>query len=140
MLAQSPHQCKSVMDLRAYRLFMSAAILLPIDVALRRLRVSFDEIKDWLRHPGRVGVTVALPSFLSRAGTPETPLPTWLPGLRTRPKPVQPLSRPLRTEVITSSAVTPALAREQDGDTSDEDALAETLRWLAARRRGRPEG
>src|SRR6266545_2848120 len=107
---------------------------------LRRLRVSFDEIKDWLQHPGRVGVTVALPSFLSRAGTPETPLPTWLPGLRTRPKPVQPLIRPLSGDVITSSAVTPALAREQDGGTSDDDALAETLRWLAARRRGRPEG
>ena len=121
-------------------LLLFAAILLPIDVALRRLRVSFDEIKDWLRHPGRVGVTVALPSFLSRAGTPETPLPTWLPGLRTRPKPVQPLIRPLSGDLITSSAVTPALAREQDGDTSDDDALAETLRWLAARRRGRPEG
>jgi Ca-activated chloride channel homolog len=121
-------------------LLLIAAILLPIDVALRRLRVSFDEVRDWLRHPRRLAVSVALPSFLSRGRAAETPLPSWVPGMHARRRAVQPFMRPTRvTDVVTSAPVTPMLAREQDGETSEDDALAETLRWLAARRRGRPE-
>jgi len=122
-------------------LLLIAAILLPIDVALRRLRVSLDEVRDWLRHPRRLAVSVALPLFLSRGRAAETPLPSWVPGMHARRRPVQPFMRPTRvTDVVTSAPVTPMLAREQDGETSEDDALAETLRWLAARRRGRPEG
>ncbi|HET6319768.1 MAG TPA: VWA domain-containing protein [Chloroflexota bacterium] len=123
-----------------YWLLLFAAVLLPMDVALRRLRISFSEIGDWLRHPRRLGIVLALPTFFGRGAAPSVPLPTWVPGMRSRPRPVQPLIRPMGSEVITKSAVTPALAREQDGDNADDDALAETLRWLAARRRGRPEG
>jgi Mg-chelatase subunit ChlD len=123
-------------------LLLLAAILLPIDVALRRLRLSLAEIGDWLRHPRPVAVS--LPAFVTRAAAGSgDPLhaPSWLPGMGARAPARQYTWPNLRNagDSVTSSAVTPALAREQETSDPDEDALAETLRWLAARRRGRPE-
>jgi Ca-activated chloride channel family protein len=122
-------------------LLLIAAVLLPIDVALRRLRIASGEISDWLRHPRKVPLALALPGFLARRPDERFARPVWLPGMRPRvwSASVRPMPSP---QVVTSSAVTPAMAREEetDGTPSDEDALAETLRWLAARRRGRPEG
>jgi uncharacterized membrane protein/uncharacterized protein YegL len=123
-----------------YWLLLFAAVLLPIDVALRRLRLSFVDVGDWLRHPRRLDVRLALPWFLARRRVADVPLPTWVPGLQRRPRSTPTAGRSLAGDAISSSAVTPALAREQDGDSSEDDALADTLRWLAARRRGRPEG
>src|SRR5262249_61453643 len=85
-------------------LLLIAAILLPIDVALRRLRVSLDEVRDWLRHPRRLAVSVALPLFLSRGRAAGTPLPSWVPGRHPRRRPGQPVTRPPRPTAGVASA------------------------------------
>jgi hypothetical protein len=123
-------------------LLLLAAILLPIDVALRRLRISPSEIADWVRQPRRLNVTLALPHWLTRTEADAMPRPSWLPGMRpirrAPPRPGRPSSA---TSVVSSGPATPALARQAEDESApgDEDPLAETLRWLAARRRGRPE-
>src|SRR5205823_8296350 len=54
-------------------LILIAAILLPLEVGLRRLRLSPLDILDWLRHPRRV--SVGLPRW-----SPEMPIqpPAWV--------------------------------------------------------------
>ena len=109
-----------------------AAILLPLDVALRRLRLSPADLVDWLRHPHRVAL--GLPRW-----APELPaqMPAWAPGAwAARRTPPPALRHVPRSEPSFSSNVTPGLARqtETDGAAADDDALGATLRWLAARR------
>jgi Mg-chelatase subunit ChlD len=123
-------------------LLLIAAILLPIDVALRRLRISPSEIADWVRQPRRLDVTLALPRWLTRTEADALPRPSWLPGMRPiRRAPPRPARAGGATSVVSSGPATPALARQAEDESApaDEDPLAETLRWLAARRRGRPE-
>ncbi len=123
-------------------LLLLAAILLPIDVALRRLRISPSELRDWLGHPRQILEHLAVPAFLSRSSSPDLPKPSWLPGMkpikRGPPRPARPAGT---SPVVSAGPATPYLARQADDDAAppDEDPLAETLRWLAARRRGRPE-
>ena len=113
-------------------LLVIAAILLPLDVALRRLRLSPADLVDWLRHPHRVAL--GLPRW-----APELPaqMPAWAPGAwAARRTPPPALRHVPRSEPSFSSNVTPGLARqtETDGAAADDDALGATLRWLAARR------
>jgi hypothetical protein len=109
-----------------------AAILLPLEVGLRRLRISPLDFVEWLRHPHRL--EIALP--WRRAGQQWLP-PAWIPGaaaMRTKPPRV---NRPFYSEPSISGHVTPGLARQTDVEDG-EDALGATLKWLAARRgRGR---
>jgi uncharacterized membrane protein/uncharacterized protein YegL len=122
-------------------LLLLAAILLPVDVALRRLRISPADILEWLRHPRRFEVRLALPRWLGRTPAGDLPAPSWVPGMRPTRPPPRPVRPGIATPVVSAGPATPALARQSDGDSAppDEDPLAETLRWLAARRRGRPE-
>src|SRR6185436_794759 len=126
-----------------YLLLLLAAVLLRIDVALRRLRISPTEIADWVRRPRRLDVTLALPSWLTRTPADDMPRPSWLPGMRPiRRPPPRPVRPGIATPVVSAGPATPALARQAEDESpssADEDPLAETLRWLAARRRGRPE-
>jgi len=121
-------------------LLLLAAALLPIDVALRRLRVSPAEVRDWLRQPRRSSIPVHLGWPWAAAGaTP--PAAAWAPG-----RPARWLARARRSAAgqtrLTAGPATPALAREAEAGTgretepgaADEDALGETLRWLRARR------
>lgn len=109
-------------------LLLLAAALLPVDVALRRLRVSWADVMEWLRHPRRLGI--GLPRWHAE---PLLQTPSWLPGMTPRRRP-PPRVAQLRRTPVTSGAVTPGLARQSEPDLSDEDALAATLRWLAERR------
>ena len=116
-------------------LLIIAALLLPVDVALRRLRLSPADLLDWLRHPRRVAL--GLPRW-----APELPVqaPAWSPGAwATRRTPPPALRRVPRAESSLSSPATPGLARETepDGEGDADDALGATLRWLAARRGSR---
>jgi hypothetical protein len=114
-------------------LLLLAALLLPLDVALRRLRVSPAEALDWLRHPWRVRLS------LPRWGAPAMPAaPSWIPGRPARRR-APPRVVPRTGEAaVHTSAVTPGLARQMaDEDLSEEDALAATLRWLVERRGSR---
>jgi hypothetical protein len=112
-------------------LVLIAAVLLPLEVGLRRLRVSPRDLVEWLRHPHRV--ELALPHW-----RPEFPAqaPAWMPGAwKAKPAP-PPLAWPARkTEAPLGGHATPGLAREStvEGDQED-DALGATMRWLAARR------
>jgi hypothetical protein len=114
-------------------LVLIAAILLPIEIGLRRLRLSFADLVDWLRHPRRMSMD--FPRW-----SPDLPVqyPTWMPGAW-KPRPVPPpISWARRTaETALGAHVTPGLARDTDleGSSNEEDdALGATLRWLAARR------
>lgn len=112
-----------------------APLLVILDVALRRLRLSVGDIRSWVRHPH--GLSVELPWGAPATGVPAAP---WQPGVwiaerRTPPSRVRPLS-----PVTLGSQVTPGLARTESPPATDEssgeetDALGDTLRWLAARR------
>ena len=111
-----------------------AALLLPVDVALRRLRFSLADLVEWLRHPRRIAL--GLPRW-----SPELPtqMPTWAPGAWSARRTPPPALRRIRPEPTYSAQVTPGLARqtELDGETDEDDALGATLRWLAARRGSR---
>jgi Mg-chelatase subunit ChlD/uncharacterized membrane protein len=117
-------------------LVLVAALLLPIEVGLRRLRGSLFDLLDWLKHPRRV--EVGLPSW-----APDLPAqgPAWVPGswkARPAPSPVPWTAR--RAETVLGGHVTPGLARESTAETDntdEDDALGATLRWLAARRGSR---
>jgi Ca-activated chloride channel homolog len=108
-----------------------AAVLLPIEIAIRRLRISPVDVLDWLRHPRRLALT--RPSWST-----ELPVqaPAWMPGKWGRRRPPPAYTRIIRPEPTLSGHATPGLARESTDDPpeADEDALAATLRWLAARR------
>jgi Ca-activated chloride channel family protein len=115
-------------------LLLIAAVLLPFEVALRRLRISPGDVIDWLRHPRRL--SFGLPRW-----SPEIPAqtPAWVPGAwKLRRAPPPPALRRPGAESTLRAAVTPGLARqtEVDGESDEDDALGATLRWLAARRGG----
>jgi hypothetical protein len=116
------------------RVFIAlAALLLPVEVGLRRLRLSPRDVLDWLRHPHRLSVRI--PRWSN-----ELPVqaPAWMPGAwatRRRAPPMAWRRRP--TEVSFRSVATPGLARqvpEEDGAAEAEDALAAAAKWLASRR------
>ena len=112
-------------------LLLIAAILLPIDVGLRRLRISPADLLEWLRHPRRIAVS--LPHF-----SPQLPAqsPAWVPGAwKARPKSTSVAwrARPLESNI--GGHVTPGLARvTAEENEQTDDPLADTLKWLAARR------
>jgi hypothetical protein len=114
-------------------LLVIAAVILPIEVGLRRLRVTPGDVLEWLRHPRRIAL--GLPRW-----APDLPVqaPVWVPGPRssTRRPPAQ-VSRPAAFESALGKSVTPGLARDSSAEPTapdDDDALGATLRWLAARR------
>jgi Mg-chelatase subunit ChlD len=114
------------------RLFvLIAAIILPIEVAIRRLRLSPADLFSWLRHPHRL--SLGMPHWSSDIPTQS---PSWLPGTR-RSRPVPPpVAWPARrTETPVGGHATPGLARDsQDPNTEEEDALGSATRWLQSRR------
>ncbi|MDQ6674702.1 MAG: VWA domain-containing protein, partial [Chloroflexota bacterium] len=112
-----------------------AAVLLPLEIAVRRLRVSPSDVLDWLRHPRRL--RVAMPRWSAEASVQPG---GWRPGIwgpkrqLSRVRPFYP------TEPTLSAHATPGLARETDTDADpDQDALGATLKWLAARRGTKPD-
>jgi hypothetical protein len=114
-------------------LVLIAAVLLPLEVGLRRLRVSPRDVLDWLRHPHRIALS--LPRW-----RPELPIqpPAWMPGAWSARRPPPPLAWPQRAvDPRFGGHVTPGLARE-GGETglesAEDDALAAASKWLAARR------
>jgi Mg-chelatase subunit ChlD len=117
-------------------LVLIAAILLPLEIGLRRLRLSPADLWGWLRHPHRLDVS--LPRW-----APELPAqaPAWIPGAsRSRP-PSPPVVWPRRSaEPLIGGHASPGLAREEKAAASpatkseEDDALGEAMRWLAARR------
>ncbi|MDQ3810866.1 MAG: VWA domain-containing protein, partial [Chloroflexota bacterium] len=114
-------------------LLLLAAVLLPIDIAVRRLRLSPDDLRDWLRHPS--WPAVSRPAWLGGASSlASVPAPVWLPGRGRRKRSSARVARPSPRSTLPSTLATPALARQADEDSGADDALAETLRWLEARR------
>jgi Mg-chelatase subunit ChlD len=117
-------------------LVLIAAILLPIEIGLRRLRLSPSEILSWLRHPRRFDVS--LPSW---TGDLAAPSGGWVPGAsrsRSHP-PASPVVWPKRSDPNLGGHASPGLARDAhptaEADASrEDDALGEAMRWLAARR------
>lgn len=110
------------------RLFvLIAAVLLPLEVAIRRLRLSPADMLEWLRHPHAIHV-----SWRSAVASQT---PSWIPGMpRRRPVP-PPVAWPARpTDSAVGNHVTPGLARESTPDTDEDDALAAASRWLKAHR------
>jgi hypothetical protein len=115
-------------------LLLIAALLLPLEIAVRKLRVSPVDVLDWLRHPRRVDIAVPWQPAEARWHPGG-----WVPGIWGPRRIPAPMSRPVRSEPAFSANVTPGLAREEaDTDGSaEEDALGVTLKWLAARRGSR---
>jgi Mg-chelatase subunit ChlD len=112
-------------------LLLIAAILLPLEVGLRRLRISPVDLIEWLRHPRRL--EIALPW---RRGSQEwLRPPAWVPGASAIRRSPPRVTRPFYSEPSISGHVTPGLARQTDVEDG-EDALGATLKWLAARRGG----
>jgi Mg-chelatase subunit ChlD len=118
-------------------LVLIAAILLPVEIGLRRLRLSPGDLWAWVRHPHRLDVS--LPHW-----TPDLPVhtPAWVPGASKSRRVASPVVWPKHpTEQLFGSHASPGLARGEAANTpaarSDEDdALGEAMRWLAARRGG----
>ena len=109
-----------------------AAVLLPVEIAIRRLRISLVDLVDWLRHPRRL--PLALPRWSTRGQVQPA---AWTPGAWAARRPVPRVTRPFYTsEPTLSGHATPGLARETDieGADNEQDALGATLKWLAARR------
>jgi len=109
-----------------------AAILLPLEIAIRRLRVSPTDLLEWLRHPGRI--PLALPRWSTEAPVLQG---GWRPGIWGPRRQLPRVTRPFYSSEPTLGAhATPVLARETDVDAADteQDALGATLKWLAARR------
>jgi Mg-chelatase subunit ChlD len=113
-------------------LVLIAAILLPLEIGLRRLRLSPSDLWNWLRHPHRLDVS--LPRW-----APDLPAqtPAWVPGAsKSRPPPAAVAWSTRTTDPTLGGHASPGLARgDVAGKTSDEeDALGEAMRWLAGRR------
>jgi uncharacterized membrane protein/uncharacterized protein YegL len=118
-------------------LVLIAAVLLPLDVAIRRLRISPADLLDWLRHPRRI--SLSMPHW-----SPELPVqtPAWMPGAWKIRRPPPRVAWPPRTvDPGYGGPVTPGLARQgaefEPESSKEEDALAATTKWLAARRGSR---
>jgi hypothetical protein len=109
-------------------LLLLAAILLPLEVGLRRLRISPLDALDWLRHPHRLDVVLPW----HRSGDQFQPA-AWMPGAAAKKRAAARIARPYNPERPLSGHVTPGLARETAAEDG-EDALGATLKWLAARR------
>ena len=107
-------------------LVLIAAILLPLEVGLRRLRISPRDLWDWLRHPHRVDLT--LPRFELPSQSP-----VWVPGAW-KPRPTPPPPVWTAREPSLGAHATPGLARESNMEAEEESALASASRWLASRR------
>jgi len=109
-----------------------AAVLLPLEIAIRRLRVSPADIVEWLRHPRWI------PLAIPRWATPAPAQPAaWTPGAWAARRPIPRVTRPFYSSPTSTIGghATPGLARETDIDADGEqDALGATLKWLAARR------
>jgi hypothetical protein len=110
-----------------------AAILLPIEIGVRRLRISPYALLEWLRHPRRVELAAPW-----RPADGVLQPAAWIPGAPARRRAPSPAVRPFYSETPLAGHVTPGLARDTSTamleDEEDDDALAATLRWLAARR------
>jgi len=98
-------------------LLVIAAVILPIEVGLRRLRVTPGDVLEWLRHPRRIAL--ALPRW-----APDLPVqaPVWVPGARsaTRRTPA-PASRSAPYAPTLGSTVTPGLARDSTAEPPATD-------------------
>jgi hypothetical protein len=110
-------------------LLLLAAILLPIEVALRRLRISPIDLLDWLRHPRRLEIAAPWTS-----GDSVLQPPAWVPGRWTIRRPPRVAPRTFSYDTPLARHATPGLARQTDSDEQEDEALAATLKWLAARR------
>jgi uncharacterized membrane protein len=113
-------------------LVLIAAILLPLDIGLRRLRLSPSDLVAWLRHPHRLDV--GLPRW---APDLPTQAPAWVPGATRSRRAAPPVVWPKRSpESNLGGHASPGLARGDaaTATSDDDDALGEALRWLAARR------
>jgi len=110
-------------------LLLIAAILLPVEVGLRRLRISPLDALEWLRHPHRLDVVLPW----RNSGQEWLRPPAWMPGASAIQRPPPRVNRPFYSEPTLSGHVTPGLARQTDVEDG-EDALGATLKWLAARR------
>jgi Ca-activated chloride channel homolog len=109
-----------------------AAVLLPLEIAIRRLRVSPTDLLEWLRHPGRI--PLAMPRWRS---VPAAQPGAWVPGVRGPRRPIPRVTRPFYSSEPTLGAhATPGLARETivEDEDAEADALGATLKWLASRR------
>ncbi len=115
-------------------LLLIAALLLPLDIAIRRLRLSPGDVLDWVRHPRRLAF--GLPRW-----SPELPSesPGWIPGAwKTRPTPRVTWAPP-RAEPSLGAHVTPGLARDAADESEEESALAAASQWLKTRRGTTPD-
>jgi hypothetical protein len=113
-------------------LLLAAAVLLPIEVGLRRLRLSPRDLWGWLRHPRRVAL--AMPLWRPGVGTDA---PAWVPGMwKARPAPPPAVWTARKTDSAVGAHASPGLARDSTtgAETDEEDALGSAMKWLAARR------
>jgi hypothetical protein len=111
-------------------LLLLAAVLLPLEIALRRLRISPRDVWDWLRHPHAVELDLPRwrPDFAAQA-------PTWVPGAwKGKPAPPPAVWVARKPEPGLGGHATPGLARDTSAEADEDDALAAATRWLAARR------
>jgi Mg-chelatase subunit ChlD len=111
-------------------LVLIAAILLPLDVILRRLRISPRDLWDWLRHPHRV--ELSMPGFELPSQSP-----AWVPGAwkpKSSPAPSPTVWAKRNVEPSLGAHATPGLARDSNVDPEEESALASASRWLSSRR------
>ena len=107
-----------------------AAVLLPLEIAIRRLRVSPSDLLEWLRHPRRI------PFAMPRWSTEPPAQGGWRPGIWGPRRQIPRVTRPFYSSQSTLGGhATPGLARDTALESeADDDALGATLKWLAARR------
>ncbi len=123
-------------------LLLIAAILLPFEIGLRRLRLTPSDLWHWLRHPHHFDVS--LPRW---SGQSPAHASAWVPGASRTGPPAPGVVWPKRVEPHFGSHATPGLARDAhttaetastnanvDAAHQEDDALGEAMRWLAARR------
>ena len=140
-------------------LLLIAAILLPLEIGIRRLRLTPGDLWHWLRHPHRFDLD--LPHWTSEL---PAQAPAWVPGASRSSPPAPRVVWPKRPEPNFGSHASPGLARDAHAATpsdsaassagsasaaassptpnananapqeQEDDALGEAMRWLAARR------